>query len=71
MPAEEQNEALYDVVTNHEDQYSIWSVAKPIPAGWKATGVRGSKQTCLEHIRTCWTDMRPRSLREHMEQSSQ
>jgi MbtH protein len=56
----------YDVVVNDEEQYSIWCVELPCPAGWHKVGVTGDKQTCLQHIDLTWTDMRPRSLREQM-----
>ena len=53
----------YDVVVNDEEQYSIWAVGRAVPAGWRAVGVNGSKEKCLEHIEEVWTDMRPKSLR--------
>jgi MbtH protein len=63
----EDNEELeYQVVVNDEEQYSIWSVDMPCPAGWRTVGVTGDKATCLAHIDRVWTDMRPRSLREWM-----
>ena len=63
-------EARYVVVINHEDQYSIWPEGRDIPSGWRATGMAGPKEDCLAHIDEVWTDMRPRSLREHMERAS-
>lgn len=57
----------YLVVRNHEQQYSIWWQDRDLPAGWDAVGKAGSKQECLDYIEEVWTDMRPRSLREHME----
>jgi MbtH protein len=35
--------------------------------GWHEEGTTGTKEECLAHIETVWTDMRPRSLREAME----
>ena len=61
-------EAIYTVVVNHEEQYSIWPEYKTIPAGWKAAGKVGSKQACLDYINEIWTDMRPLSLRQQMQQ---
>jgi MbtH protein len=61
IPAQE--EQHYEVVRNHEEQYSIWSVEREIPAGWEAVGQRGTKAECLAYIEAVWTDMRPRSLR--------
>jgi MbtH protein len=63
-------EQHYVVVRNEEEQYSIWPAGREIPAGWTGCGVTGPKQLCLDHIETVWTDMRPRSLRERMEQTS-
>lgn len=57
---------LHLVVKNHEDQYSIWPAERPLPAGWQQVGTPGSREECLAFIEGAWTDMRPRSLREHM-----
>ena len=59
----------YQVVVNHEEQYSIWPVhLKDLPQGWKIVGESGSKQECLERIGKLLTDLRPLSLRKKMEQ---
>jgi MbtH protein len=60
----------YLVVINDEEQYSIWAAGRDLPAGWHATGVRGPKQACLDHIEEVWTDMRPRSVREAQEKGT-
>jgi MbtH protein len=60
-------EAQYEVVVNHEEQYSIWSADRELPLGWSAVGKRGSKDECLAYIKEVWTDMRPLSLRRHMQ----
>lgn len=57
------DEVEYVVVVNHEEQYSIWEADLPVPAGWRAEGMRGTKQDCLDHIEATWTDMRPLSAR--------
>jgi MbtH protein len=54
---------LFDVVANDEEQYSIWPAGRDIPAGWRVSGPRDSKENCLAHIKEVWTDMRPLSLR--------
>lgn len=59
--------SIYAVVVNHEEQYSIWPEEREIPLGWKATGFTGIKDECLEHIKEIWADMRPLSLRKQME----
>ncbi len=60
-------QTTFRVVINEEQQYAIWPAYKAVPAGWQDVGVRGDKPTCLAHISTVWTDMRPRSLREAMD----
>jgi MbtH protein len=70
MNADERDEiAQFTVVLNDEDQYSIWPADRENPLGWRSAGTSGSKESCLAYITTVWTDMRPRSLRERMEQS--
>ncbi|MEU4833178.1 MbtH family NRPS accessory protein [Streptosporangium sp. NPDC023615] len=56
----------YQVVSNDEEQYSIWPAEQAIPAGWRASGFTGGKDDCLGHIATVWTDMRPLSLRRKL-----
>jgi uncharacterized protein YbdZ (MbtH family) len=60
--------AIYRVVVNHEEQYSIWLEYKEIPLGWKDVGMVGPKAGCLAFIKEVWTDMRPLSLRKKMEE---
>jgi MbtH protein len=64
---EEIDDRRYDVVVNHEEQYSIWLVDGEPPAGWTRVGFAGTKDECLDHIASVWTDMRPRSLRERLQ----
>lgn len=63
----EVTEAQYEVVVNHEEQYSIWSAGRELPLGWNVVGKRGSKDECLAYIKEVWTDMRPLSLRRHLQ----
>jgi uncharacterized protein YbdZ (MbtH family) len=63
---EEEDTTIYDVVVNHEEQYSIWPAHREMPRGWKAVGKQGRKAECLAHIKEVWTDMRPLSLRNKM-----
>ena len=58
---------IYQVVVNHEEQYSIWPANRELPLGWNAEGTTGTKRECLDHIQEVWTDMRPHSLRDAME----
>jgi MbtH protein len=55
--------AIYKVVVNDEEQYSIWPAGKDNALGWKDAGKSGSREACLAYIGEVWTDMRPLSLR--------
>jgi MbtH protein len=66
---EQEDNTIYKVVLNHEEQYSIWAVDMPNPLGWTDAGKSGKKAECLEYIKEVWTDMRPLSLRKRMEEA--
>ncbi|MFY1637336.1 MbtH family protein [Solwaraspora sp. WMMB335] len=55
--------AVYAVVINDEEQYSMWPDDRELPAGWRREGTVGTRSECLERIDRVWVDMRPRSLR--------
>lgn len=67
---DQEDTAIYKVVVNHEEQYSILLDYKEIPLGWKDTGKSGLKRECLDYIKEVWTDMRPLSLRRKMQESA-
>jgi MbtH protein len=56
-------EALFKVLINDEEQYSLWPGDLPVPGGWRETGVHASKPECDAYLEEHWTDMRPKSLR--------
>jgi MbtH protein len=58
-----EDEILYKVVINDEEQYSLWRAEKENPRGWRDAGKAGTKAECLAFIATVWVDMRPLSLR--------
>ena len=62
----EEDGRSYQVVINHEEQYSVWFADREPPKGWKPVGFRGSKKECLDYIEEVWTDMRPLSFRREM-----
>jgi MbtH protein len=64
---DDEDDRLYHVVVNREEQYSIWLADREPPAGWRRVGPGGSKPECLAYIETAWTDMRPLSLRLGMQ----
>ena len=61
--------AIYKVIVNDEQNYSIWNADRPIAAGWCDAGKTGSKAECMAYIEEVWTDMRPTSLHEKMGRS--
>ncbi|AFY89169.1 MAG: Protein MbtH [Chroococcidiopsis cubana SAG 39.79] len=68
--ADTENQTIYKVVVNHEEQYSIWPADRENALGWRDAGKSGLKSECLEYIKEVWTDMRPLSLRKKMEELS-
>lgn len=70
MAEELTDERIHRVVVNDEEQYSVWPADRSLPLGWFAEGTEGSREDCLAHIGTVWTDMRPLSLRRQMEQAA-
>lgn len=70
MAEDTTDERTHCVVLNHEEQYSIWLADRELPLGWRKEGKEGSREECLAHIGTVWTDMRPLSLRRRMEQAA-
>jgi MbtH protein len=67
MEERDEDQTLYSVVVNHEEQYSIWPADQECPKGWTAVGKTDTKKACLAYIAEVWTDMRPLSLRKRME----
>ena len=63
MEGHNESDAVYQVVVNPEEQYSIWPADQVPPHGWQGVGFTGPKRECLARVRAIWTDMRPRSLR--------
>jgi len=64
---EREDDTIYKVVVNDEEQYSIWRAERENPLGWRDAGKSGPKVECLAYIKEVWTDMRPLSLRRKME----
>jgi MbtH protein len=62
-------DGLFKVVVNHEEQYSIWPQDRDVPLGWDEEGKEGTKAECLAYIEEVWTDMRPLSLRVSMQET--
>ena len=41
--AMDDDDRTYRVVVNDEEQYSIWSADRELPAGWTAAGFEGTR----------------------------
>ena len=70
MNSDDTEDAKYRVVVNDEEQCSIWATDRPNPAGWRDAPKSGSRSECLAYINEVWTDMRPLSLRNKMNNSA-
>jgi MbtH protein len=66
----ENPEGVYLVLVNDENQHSLWPQFVDVPAGWRTVFGPDSRTACLEYIETNWTDLRPRSLVEFMENAA-
>lgn len=66
----ESEDILFEVVVNHEEQYSIWPADRELPAGWNKVGKQGKQAECLSYINEVWTDMRPLRLRKNMSEQA-
>lgn len=54
------------VVVNDEGQHSLWHGPSPVPDGWNVVHGPADRSSCLEYVNENWTDMRPRSLVDHI-----
>lgn len=60
-------QATFEVVMNHEEQYSIWPASRELPDGWSKVGKQGKRSECLAYIDEVWTDIRPLSMRRRID----
>ena len=67
----ESEDASYVVLINSEHQHSLWPAEMEIPPGWSITKSADTRQACLQFIEETWTDMRPRSLAEWMDNTTE
>jgi MbtH protein len=70
MSEQQEDNTIYKVVLNDEEQYSIWPAERANPLGWRDGGTTGTKAECLAFIKEVWTDMRPLSLRRQMDSAT-
>lgn len=60
------DDAVYRVVRNAEEQHSIWPASEDLPPGWVPVGPTGSVDACVAYIASAWPDIRPLSLRDRL-----
>src|SRR5687767_6811148 len=68
-PDEQEDQTVYNVVCNDEQQYSIWPANEELPLGWREVGKQGLKPDCLSYIEAVWTDILPACVRTALEAS--
>jgi MbtH protein len=66
----EDEDGRYLVLINSEGQHSLWPVFVDVPEGWDVIFGEDGRQECLDFIEKNWTDMRPNSLIEAMEEDA-
>jgi MbtH protein len=54
---------IYEVVRNHEGQYSIYPHGRALPDGWTLVGKAGTEDECVAYVDEVWTDMTPLSVK--------
>jgi len=54
------------VLTNVEEQYSLWPSFVDIPDGWTSSFGPAHRDECIGFISEHWTDMRPAGLRHKL-----
>jgi MbtH protein len=42
--------AIYKVVIDRENQYSVWPLDKELPSGWLEAGKTGTEKECFDFI---------------------
>ena len=62
----EDEEGVYLVLVNEENQHSLWPAFVTVPAGWTVAHGEDTRENCLAYVAAHWTDMRPASLVREM-----
>lgn len=66
----ENPDGSYFVLVNDELQHSLWPTFIDVPEGWKVVFGEAKRDECLAYVEENWTDMRPKSLIDAMENAS-
>ncbi|MGW7533023.1 MbtH family protein [Amycolatopsis sp. NPDC054798] len=65
----DQEDGVFLVLVNEEGQHSLWPASAGIPSGWTKVHGEASRRDCLDYVEANWTDLRPKSLIEAMNQA--
>jgi len=60
-PFENEN-LIFIVLVNEENQHSLWPEFIPIPDGWAPVFGPTARAECLHYIEENWRDIKPKSL---------
>jgi len=58
----EDEDGVYLVLVNAENQHCLWPEFVAVPDGWTINHGPASRKECLNYIQEHWTDLRPASL---------
>ncbi len=56
---EKEDNTIYKVVVNHEEQYSIWPADRENALGWRDAGKSGTREECEAFIKKAAKGKRP------------
>ncbi len=59
-------DGVFYVLINDEEQYSLWPAFADVPAGWRVVFGESTRADCLAYVEETWTDLRPKTLRDAM-----
>lgn len=61
-PFDDEN-AIFFVLVNNEEQHSLWPAFAEVPAGWRVVYGEADRAACLDYVEQNWPDIRAKSLR--------
>jgi MbtH protein len=63
-------DGTFSVLVNAQGQHSLWPTTADVPRGWAVVHGPADRQSCLDHVTSHWTDMRPRELASRLDAAS-
>jgi MbtH protein len=67
-PFDDEN-GTFHVLVNEEGQHSLWPAFIDVPEGWTIVHASDTRAGCLDYVNKNWTDMRPKSLIQRMNEA--